>query len=201
MRGVSATLSNAASRTFRGARSAEPELPDNRNPPEPIVARLPCPAAQHWSMTTETRAPELTSADLERNKDVARQIIDRIFVHQEEAAIDELVATDFVPHTFGPMPKGRDGLREGMRRAGAGVSDARFEVHDLIAEGDRVAARLTTSAKHTGTFMGIPPSGNRYSIEEIHIFRIRDGQLQEHWHTFDTATLMRQLKGEDAGPA
>jgi predicted ester cyclase len=65
----------------------------------------------------------------------------------------------------------------------------------MIAEGDRVAARLTTSAKHTGTFMGIDPSGRRYSIDEIHIFRIRDGQLVEHWHAFDTASLMAQLKG------
>ena len=153
-------------------------------------------------MTTETRTPELTTtADLERNKAVTRAIIDRIFVHQEEDAIDELVSPEFVAHTFGPKPQDREGLREGMRRAGAGVSDAEFEIHDLIAEGDRVAARLTTRATHTGTFMGIPATGRRYSIDEIHVFRIRDGRLLEHWHTFDTATLMRQLKGDDAGGA
>ena len=63
-----------------------------------------------------------------------RQLIDRIFVHQEDRAIDELIALDFVPHTFGPMPPGREGLREGMKRAGAGVSDPEFVIHDLIAE-------------------------------------------------------------------
>jgi predicted ester cyclase len=88
-----------------------------------------------------------------------------------------------------------------MKRAGAGVSDPRFEIHDLIAEGDRVAARLTSSARHTGTFMGLEPSGNRYTIDEIHIFRIRNGQLSEHWHAFDTMTLMRQLRGEGDGPS
>jgi steroid delta-isomerase-like uncharacterized protein len=147
-------------------------------------------------MTTETRAPALTTDELERNKDVARQVIDRIFVHQEDEAIDELISPEFQAHTFGPMPKGRDGLREGMRRAGTGVSDAEFAIHDLIAEGDRVAARLTSSATHTGPFMGIPASGRRYSIDEIHIFRIRDGLLLEHWHAFDTATLLGQLKGD-----
>lgn len=133
---------------------------------------------------------------LEAKKELVRQIIDRIFVHQEDAAIDELVSEDFVPRTFGPMPRGREGLREGMRRAAAGVSDAEFTIHDLIGEGDRVAARLTTSARHTGPFMGIEPTGKRYSIDEIHIFRIRDGQLVEHWHAFDRANLMAQLKGE-----
>ena len=149
-------------------------------------------------MTTLQRAPIERESTLEANKEIARQLIERIFIRQEDSAIDELVAEDFTPHTFGPMPKGREGLREGMKRAGAGVSDPTFEIHDLIAEGDRVAARMTTSARHTGTFMGIEPSGNRYTIDEIHIFRIRDGQLVEHWHAFDTMTLMRQLKGEPA---
>ena len=150
-------------------------------------------------MTTLTRTDTIDTTDqatLERNKELVRQIVDRIFVHQEDAAIDEFVAPDFVPHTFGPMPPGREGLREGMKRAGSGVSDAEFTIHDLIAEGDRVAARLTTSARHTGKFMGIEPSGERYSIDEIHIFRLRDGQLVEHWHEFDKAALMAQLKGE-----
>jgi predicted ester cyclase len=148
-------------------------------------------------MTVQERAPIANS--LEDNKEVARQLIRRVFVRQEDAAIDELVAPDFQPHTFGPMPPGREGLREGMRRAGAGVSEARFEIHDMIAEDDRVAVRLTTSARHTGPFMGIEPTGRRYEIDEIHIFRIRDGQVVEHWHEFDKLALMRQLKGEGEG--
>ena len=142
--------------------------------------------------TNELGAP----AQLEANKVRVREIVDRIFVHQEDAAIDELIAEDFVPHTFGPMPPGREGLREGMQRVGAGVSDPEFTIQDLIAEGDRVAARLTTSARHTGPFMGIEPSGKRYTIDEIHIFRLRDGMLIEHWHEFDKGALLAQLKGE-----
>ena len=46
--------------------------------------------------------------------------------------------------------------------------------------------------------MGMPPSGRRYEIEEIHLFRVRDGQVVEHWHQFDQMGMMRQL---GAGPA
>lgn len=146
-------------------------------------------------MTTMQRT--LTDSDtLEQNKALVEQIVERIFVKQDDAAIDELVSDDFIPHTFGPMPRGREGLRTGMKRAGAGVSEPEFTIHDMVAEGDRVAARMTTSAKHTGTFMGIEPTGRRYSIDEIHIFRLRDGRLVEHWHAFDTASLLAQLKGE-----
>jgi predicted ester cyclase len=151
-------------------------------------------------MIVQQRASSATSdaEHLLANKDVARQVIDRVFVGGEDAAIDELISTDFVPHTFGPMPHGREGLRAGMRRAGAGVSEARFVIHDVIAEGDRVVVRLTSSARHTGPFMGIEPTGNRYSINEIHIFRIRDGQVLEHWHEFDKMALLSQLRGEVA---
>src|SRR5262245_22681270 len=150
-------------------------------------------------MTTIDRAgiEELrTPAQREFNKERVREIIDRIFVHQDDAEIDELIAPDFVPHTFGAMQPGREGLRDGMRRAGSGASDPEFTIHDMVAEGDEVAARLTTSARHTGTFMGIEPTGRRYSIDEIHIFRLRDGLLVEHWHEFDKGRLLAQLKSE-----
>jgi predicted ester cyclase len=147
-------------------------------------------------MPTTIERPRTDNDTLEQNKQLVEQLVERIFINQEDAAIDELVSEDFVPHTFGPMPPGREGLREGMKRAGAGVSEPEFTIHDLIAESDRVAARMTTSAKHTGPFMGIEPTGRRYSIDEIHIFRLRDGQLVEHWHEFDKASLMAQLKGE-----
>ena len=168
------------------------------NPSAGPALRLTPATSYTEVMTTMERTPIQANNDrstLERNKEVVRQLIDRIFVHQEDQAIDELIAPDFVPHTFGPMPPGREGLREGMKRAASGVSDPEFVVRDLIAEGDRVAARLTTSARHTGTFMGIEGTGKRYSIDEIHVFRIRDGQCVEHWHAFDTMDLMRQLKG------
>jgi len=63
----------------------------------------------------------------------------------------------------------------------------------MIAEGDRVAVRLTTGATQVGEFMGMPPSGKRYEIEEIHIFRLRGGKVVEHWHQFDQMGMMRQL--------
>jgi steroid delta-isomerase-like uncharacterized protein len=130
---------------------------------------------------------------LSANKAVARRFIDRVFVRGDPAAVDELAAPDFTPHTWGSMPPGREALKAAMARVGAGVSDAEFRIEDVIAEDDRVVVRLTSSGTHRGTFMGIPPSGVRYSIPEIHVFRIRDGQVTEHWHEFDKLSLLQQL--------
>jgi steroid delta-isomerase-like uncharacterized protein len=135
-----------------------------------------------------------TRTELEANKQVAREFIDRVFVHGDPAAVDELAAEDFTAHTFGPQPVGRDVLKQALPRVAAGIADPDFRIDDVIAEGDRVAVRLTSSATHVGPFMGMPASGNRYSIQEIHIFRIRDGRVVEHWHEFDKAALLAQLR-------
>lgn len=135
------------------------------------------------------------------NKAVARAFIDRVFEANDPAAMDDLANEDFTPHTFGPMPPGREPMRQAQARVHAALSDVEFRIDDVIAEADEVAVRLTASGTQTGPFMGMPPSGRRYSIPEIHIFRIRDGKVSEHWHAFDSASLMAQLKPESAGPA
>jgi predicted ester cyclase len=148
-------------------------------------------------VTTEMRTERPpTDQSLEANKAVARRFITEIFGQQNLDAVDELASEDFTPHTWGPTPPGRKALREATERAGKGVSEARFEIHDLIAEGDLVAARLTSSAIHSGEFMGKQPTGKRYSIDEIHIFRVRNGQVTEHWHEFDRPGLERQLSAD-----
>lgn len=140
----------------------------------------------------------MSTTTQQANKDVARRFIEGVFERQEAVALDELATDDFTPHTYGPMPPGREPMKIAMARVGAGLSEVRFEIEDMIAEGDRVAVRLTASARHTGAFMGLPASGNRYTIGEIHIFRIRDGRVAEHWHAFDSGALIRQLQAPRA---
>jgi steroid delta-isomerase-like uncharacterized protein len=126
------------------------------------------------------------------NKALVRQFIERVFERGEMAAVDELVADDFVPHTY-PGTTDREGLKRAMERVSLGLADARFTIEDVIAEGDLVAVRLTSGATQVGEFMGMRPTGKRYEIEEIHIFRVADGRISEHWHQFDQLGMMRQL--------
>ncbi len=131
--------------------------------------------------------------DGDANKELVRRFVDEIFVKGNAAAVDELLAADFVGHTWPSTGDGRADLKAAIARVSAGLSDPEFLVDDLIAEDDRVVARLTASATQTGEMMGMPASGKRYTIGEIHIFRIRDGQLVEHWHQYDAAGMMKQL--------
>ena len=130
---------------------------------------------------------------LEENKQIARQFIQRVFVEADASAVDELATDDFMPRSWGEMPPGRDSLKAAQGRVMQGLSDVSMHVDDLIAEGDRVAVRLTAHGRHQGDFMGIPASGNEYTISEIHIFRIVDGRVAEHWRDADMLGMLRQL--------
>lgn len=128
---------------------------------------------------------------IEENKALIRRFISEVFERGHLEAVDELVADDFIGHTWGNASK--NGLRLAMERVAKGLADAVFSIDDLIGEDDRVAVRLTASGRQVGEFMGMPASGRTYTIGEIHIFRIRDGKIVEHWHQYDLPGMMRQL--------
>jgi steroid delta-isomerase-like uncharacterized protein len=129
----------------------------------------------------------------EANKAVVRRFITEIFEEGRVEAVDELVDPDFVRHAGPAGDTDREELRAAMDRVSRGLADAAFTIDDMIVEEDRVAVRVTASARQVGEFMGIPPSGRSYTIGEIHIFRVRDGKIAEHWHQADFLGMMRQL--------
>ena len=135
------------------------------------------------------------------NKAIVRRFVDEIFVQGRKDTVDELLADDFVAHTWPSTGQPKDDLKAAIDRTSGALEDPAFTIEDLIAEGDRVAARLTTAATQVGSFMGMPPSGKRYEIGEIHVFRLRDGKVVEHWHQLDQMGMMKQLGAmPDGGP-
>jgi len=131
---------------------------------------------------------------IDHNKALVQRFITEVFEQGRPEAIDELCADDFVRHNGGDTD--REALTAAQARVGQALTDAKFTIDDEIGEADRVAVRLTASARQVGELMGMPASGRSYEIGEIHIFRIRDGRIAEHWHQFDAAGMMRQLQGK-----
>ena len=63
----------------------------------------------------------------------------------------------------------------------------------MIADGDRVAGRLTASGTHQAELFGMPATGKRATWFEIHIARFANGKLIEHWGTIDQLGMLQQL--------
>ncbi|MCC5652535.1 ester cyclase [Nostoc sp. XA013] len=71
--------------------------------------------------------------------------------------------------------------------------DGRHTFENVIAETDQVVTRGTFSGTHCGEIMGIPPTGKQVTFSVIHIDRVINGKVVEHWGQGDTMTLMQQL--------
>ena len=76
-----------------------------------------------------------------------------------------------------------------------GFPDVVSTIEDLIAEGDRVAARWSARATHQGEYVGVPPSGREVEFTGISVYRIEAGRIAESWTVEDELGLMRQIGG------
>lgn len=111
------------------------------------------------------------------------------------AAMDELVAENYLDHNPPPFP----GLQPGL----AGVKQqfkifleatpGYHRIDDQIAEGDKVVTRLTAIGTHEGEMFGIAPTGKNLEMTATVIHRIANGKLVEKWSNKDVLGFLRQL--------
>jgi len=84
---------------------------------------------------------------------------------------------------------------EGLHRLlTAAFPDLRVEIEDLVAEHDKVVARLVFSGTHLGLWRDIPPSGRPVRFGAIRIYRIENGKVVETWAHQDALGLLQQIK-------
>ena len=69
-----------------------------------------------------------------------------------------------------------------------------MEIVELIAEGENVVGRFRCSATNLGPWRGRPPTGRRFErVDEVYIYRVRDGRITEAWGIEDNRSRERQL--------
>jgi steroid delta-isomerase-like uncharacterized protein len=130
----------------------------------------------------------------EENKAIARRGYEAINQNNLDA-LDEVVAPDITDHDPAPgQAPGLEGVKQWFSSMHTAFPDFRMNVEDMIAEGDKVVARVRLSGTHQGEFMGIDATGNRVTITGIDILRVNaDGKIVERWGNFDDLGVMQQL--------
>jgi len=131
---------------------------------------------------------------LEGNKELVRRYQEAHNANNLDA-LNTIVADDLVGHSLMPgFPAGLEGAKQVHQMAVIAFPDFHATIEDLIAEGDKVVARMTFRGTHTGgEFMGIPPSGRTFAFSATSIFRIADGKIVEHWGEEDALGWLQQL--------
>jgi steroid delta-isomerase-like uncharacterized protein len=117
--------------------------------------------------------------------------------------LEAVVQFFFVPDMIDQSGHGARSLADVFQEvellAGA-FPDWHATIEDLIAQGDKVVMRGVARGTHRGTFMGIPPTGKKVTVTGMHVFRIADGKIVEHWAEADYLGVNAAIgRGPDAG--
>jgi steroid delta-isomerase-like uncharacterized protein len=130
----------------------------------------------------------------EDNKATVRRYLEEAWNQKNLGILDQLTASDYARYISGQAsPLDREGQKQRIASFHQALPDVHLTLEDLIAEGDRVVFRITLRGTHSGTLMGVPPTGKQVTISAFDIARLADGKIVEHWGQMDTFGLLQQL--------
>jgi steroid delta-isomerase-like uncharacterized protein len=130
----------------------------------------------------------------ETNKAVMWRFLQFINTASEKLA-EELISPDAVFHVPGrPEPmRGPAGYLAIIGMMRGGFPDIQWTLEEVIAEGDKVAARFTMRGTHRGAFFGVPPTGKTIAVQAMNFYRLSGGQFVEERGQPDLLGLLQQI--------
>jgi steroid delta-isomerase-like uncharacterized protein len=150
--------------------------------------------ASAGSFRTDLCLPEPVPTSPAQNKALVRRYYEEMWNLWDFTLADELIdEAIFFRGSLGIDVQGREGFKEYMQAVRRAFPDFHNHVEELIAEGDRVVARLTYTGTHQGELFRIGATGRRVTYVGVAIFGIASGRIAEGWVLGDLHGLMRQL--------
>ncbi len=127
----------------------------------------------------------------EQNKDLIRRFYEELVNGRKIELADEMIIEDFDDHAArGTGLENFKTLYAVMLRI---FPDIHAKIEDLIAENDKVAARVEFTATQAGSFRGFPPTNQKVAFSGMDIFRLKDGKIAERWVQRDFLGLLEKL--------
>jgi predicted ester cyclase len=135
------------------------------------------------------------TAEEQQNLSTVKRMYEEFINGGNEAVFDELVDANVIENEELPpgLEPNREGVKQLFRMFRSAFPDIHFQVDEMIAADDKIIARITISGTNDGSFMNMPPTGNKISYKGIDIFRLVNGKVVEHWGIGDNAKMMEQL--------
>jgi predicted ester cyclase len=139
----------------------------------------------------------MSTAQETSNKVTTRRFQDATNTHDPELiakTIDEVFHPNALIRTPQPLDvTGPRAIKEVFARLHRAFPDLQVTIEDLIEEGDKVVSRNTVTGTNHGEYMGVAPTGNSVTYNEIFIFRFVGGRIAETWGVVDVLSQLRQL--------
>ena len=138
----------------------------------------------------------------ETNKVIVRRFIEECSNGRNDALLEEIISPDWVSHgtqsasaTAPSLPRGVVGVKQLQAQVFSIWPDNHWTIEDMIAEGDKVAVRMTSHATHRAEYRGIPATGRHVTFSSIWMYRLVEGKIAEAWRSADDLGRVMQIGG------
>jgi predicted ester cyclase len=142
--------------------------------------------------TEEIQKTRKETKTIEENKKVVVRFFDALRI-ADISAIDKLTTDDFVFHAIGGGNIYKVNFLKLINGTLTAFPDHTSTIDDMIAEGDKVSVRMTSTGTHTGQYGKFAPTGKYFSIPEFFILRVENGRIVEYWGLKDALGQLQQL--------
>lgn len=133
----------------------------------------------------------------EENKALLRRWFEEVWNKGREEAIDEMFGVDGIAHGLsnesGQSLRGAADFKPFFRKFRTAFPDIEVIVEDVVAEGEKAAARCTVRGRHQSDSLGFAATQRPMEITGMSLVRIRDGKIVEAWNNFDFMSMFQQL--------
>lgn len=127
-------------------------------------------------------------------KSLYREYVEEVWHRRNIAAADEYFTDDVVDHAAPPQQgPGLAGLKATFAMFLEAFPDFHITIEDLIAEGDKLVARVSFTGTHRGAYHGIPATNRAIASGGTHIVRYVGKRVAEHWAHSDDLRTRQQL--------
>ncbi len=131
----------------------------------------------------------------EEAKELVRHIMEDGFNKQDLSVVKASFTEDYVRHGYGgPSANSLAEHIESLKTYHSSLTNAQFEIQQMVSDGESVAVRYILRGLHTGIFMGIEPSGNEIERHAVAIFTIHGNKVVEGHIVSDSGGLLDQLR-------
>ena len=136
---------------------------------------------------------------VEANRALVQRFIQDFWAGGDLTRVEEFLALGYIEHNLLPgQEPGLEGYKRRYLTLRAALPDVSITIDDMLAEGDRVVARVAIEGTHLGPFLGHPPSGRMVRMTAINVYRVANGRIVERWGVQDLYGLLRQIADAEA---
>jgi predicted ester cyclase/heme-degrading monooxygenase HmoA len=150
----------------------------------------------HYSQTSDLQNSTTTKSEqrmltiTEKNKEILRLVLEQAFNQRKMELLTDVVSEDYIGFNG---TKGAAGFQAPIRQLIDGFADARWNVQQIFAEGDKVFVSWKLEGTHTGTWQRIPPTGKRVSVNAMGTYELKDGKIVNAQVLTDRLGFLQEL--------